>query len=144
MADDWGDLLMTMLDSGARFLVVGAHALAVHGAPRATQDLDLWVDPTGDNPPRVWRALVAFGAPLAELGILPDDLSVPDTVCKSAFLPTVLICLRGLPVIGLSKFREFSRCFGNSLSRIRAKSLWALKGSNLRASDYESAALPLS
>ncbi len=63
MNEDWTDLLGAPLDADARFLVVGAHALAVHGIPRATQDLDVWVDTGGENPERVWSALAAFGAP---------------------------------------------------------------------------------
>ena len=45
MTDDWTELLVALLDTRARFLVVGAHAMAVHGVPRGTQDLDVWVDP---------------------------------------------------------------------------------------------------
>lgn len=40
MNDDFRDLLRALLESGVRFLVVGAHAMAVHGVPRATGDLD--------------------------------------------------------------------------------------------------------
>ena len=43
------------------------YALAHHGRPRATGDLDVWVDPTADNAPRVIRALETFGAPLREV-----------------------------------------------------------------------------
>lgn len=46
MNEDFRDLLFAMVDTGVRFLVVGAHALAVHGVPRATGDLDVWVEPT--------------------------------------------------------------------------------------------------
>jgi hypothetical protein len=41
-----------------------ADALSVHGVPRATVDLDIWIDRSPDNVKRVWSALVAFGAPL--------------------------------------------------------------------------------
>lgn len=50
-----------------RFLVVGAHALAVLGRPRATGDLDVWVEPTPENAYRTLAALHDFGAPLSEL-----------------------------------------------------------------------------
>ena len=69
MTDDWTDVLLALLEAGARFLVVGAHALAVHGIPRATQDLDVWVEPTPENADRVWKALIRFGAPLEDLQI---------------------------------------------------------------------------
>lgn len=62
--DDFLDLLATLIRVEARFLVVGAHAMAVHGVPRATGDLDLWIERTPENAERVWRALAEFGAPL--------------------------------------------------------------------------------
>ena len=49
MTDDWTDVLAALLAAEARFLVVGAHALAVHGVPRAAQDLDVWVEPSPEN-----------------------------------------------------------------------------------------------
>jgi hypothetical protein len=60
-----------------RFLVVGAHALAVHGVPRATGDLDLWVELTPNNGARVWRALATSGAPLETLGVRETDFEQP-------------------------------------------------------------------
>jgi hypothetical protein len=55
---DFRDLLAEFVAAGVRFLVVGAHALAAHGVPRVTGDLDLWVEPTPTNAERVWQALV--------------------------------------------------------------------------------------
>jgi hypothetical protein len=69
MTEDWSDLLAALVGARARFIVVGAHALAVHGVPRATQGLDVWIEATADNAVRVWQALVDFGAPLEDLGI---------------------------------------------------------------------------
>jgi len=67
MNQDFVDLLRAFIAADVRFLIVGAYALAVHGRPRATGDLDVWVDPTPDNAARVMQALAAFGAPLAEV-----------------------------------------------------------------------------
>lgn len=67
MNPDFVDLLRAFVAAEVRFLVVGAYALALHGRPRATGDLDVWVEATPDNAPRVMRALAAFGAPLAEV-----------------------------------------------------------------------------
>ena len=50
MTEDWVDFLFALLDAKARFLVVGAHALAVYGVPRGTQDLDVWIDPKTGYP----------------------------------------------------------------------------------------------
>ena len=71
----------------ARFLVVGAHAMAVHGIPRATGDLDLWIDPDGENAARVWTALVRFGAPVEALGITMRDLATPGTIVQIGLPP---------------------------------------------------------
>jgi len=73
MNPDFVDLLREFVAAEVRFLIVGAYALALHGRPRATGDLDIWVDPTPENAPRVMRALAAFGAPLAE--IAADDFA---------------------------------------------------------------------
>ncbi len=64
MNQDFLDLLRAFIDREVRFLIVGAYALGVHGRPRATGDLDVWVDTTPDNAARVLEALEAFGAPL--------------------------------------------------------------------------------
>jgi hypothetical protein len=54
-------------------MIVGAYALGLHGRPRATGDLDVWVDATPENAARVLRALAEFGAPLQDL--TAEDLS---------------------------------------------------------------------
>jgi hypothetical protein len=67
MNPDFVDLLRAFAAAEVRFLIVGAYALALHGRPRATGDLDVWVDATPDNAPRVMRGLAAFGAPLEDI-----------------------------------------------------------------------------
>lgn len=71
----------------ARFLVVGAYAMAAHGVPRATGDLDVWVEPSGENAPRVFEALARFGAPLRSLGVTEKDFGRPGVVCQIGLPP---------------------------------------------------------
>jgi len=85
--DDFRDVLSLLLEEGARFLVVGAHAMAVHGVPRATGDLDIWVDRDPANAGRVWKALVRFGAPIAALGVSEADLARADSVVQIGLPP---------------------------------------------------------
>ena len=75
MSPDFLDLLRAFSDAEARFLVVGAYAVGVHGHPRATKDLDVWVEASDENAPRVMRGLTAFGAPL--MGLTEVDLRAP-------------------------------------------------------------------
>jgi len=82
---DFRDILSAFVDEGVEFLLVGAYALAVHGHPRATGDLDLWVRPSPENAQRVWRALEKFGAPLSQLA--PEDLQRPDLIFQIGVAP---------------------------------------------------------
>ena len=75
MNPDYLDLLRSLLAADVRFLVVGAYAVGVHGRPRATKDLDVWVEPSVENAPKVIRALRDFGAPL--MGLTQKDLESP-------------------------------------------------------------------
>jgi hypothetical protein len=67
MNPDFVDLLRAFAAADVRFLVVGAYALALHGRPRATGDLDVWIEATPENASRVIRALATFGAPLRDV-----------------------------------------------------------------------------
>jgi len=61
MNPDFVDLLRAFIAADVRFLIVGAYALAIHGRPRATGDLDVWIEPSAENARRVMSALAAFG-----------------------------------------------------------------------------------
>ena len=67
MNPDFVDLLRAFAAADVRFLIVGAYALGFHGRPRATGDLDVWIEASEENAPRVMRALAAFGAPLLDI-----------------------------------------------------------------------------
>lgn len=60
---EWSELIDSLISHRVRFLIVGAHALAAHGRPRATQDLDIFVEPTKANARRLGAALADFGYP---------------------------------------------------------------------------------
>ena len=94
-------MLAALSAEGAEYLVVGAHALAAHGSPRATGDLDLWVRPTSENAPRVWRALEAFGAPLHDLTL--EDLSRPDVVFQIGLAPQRIDLLTSITGVGFEE-----------------------------------------
>jgi predicted nucleotidyltransferase len=79
------DLLRTFIDGDVRFLVVGAHAVGYHVEPRATGDLDVWIEPTPDNAGRAHAALAAFGAPLSELTV--TDLATRGIVFQMGLPP---------------------------------------------------------
>ena len=94
MNPDFADMLSALSAAGVDFLIVGAHALAAHGVPRATGDLDIWVRPTPDNAARTLQALTAFGAPLTDLSA--EDLTRPDTVFQMGVPPARIDILSGI------------------------------------------------
>ena len=85
--DDFRDIIAALDEAGARFLIVGAHAMAVHGVPRATGDLDVLVQPTPENASRVLRALRDFGAPVDQHRVTEADLERPGTVYQIGLPP---------------------------------------------------------
>lgn len=85
MNRDFVDLLRALSDAEARFLVVGAFAVGRYAQPRATGDLDLWIDRAPANAARVFAALRAFGAPLESLH--EADLAAPDLVFQMGVAP---------------------------------------------------------
>jgi hypothetical protein len=76
---DFKDMLSELVENDVKFLIIGAYALAVHGYPRATGDMDIWIRPKNDNARRTYSALASFGAPLTEKtytrprGLLPKS-----------------------------------------------------------------------
>ena len=71
------EFLDALLERDVRFLIVGVDAVMKYTEPRATKDLDLWIDTTIENAERVYDALARFGAPLA--GYTPLDFTDPTS-----------------------------------------------------------------
>lgn len=85
-----------------RYLIVGAHALAYHGAPRATKDLDLLVEPVRENAERVAAAVRDFYRGL-DIGLSVDDLSGPGAIIQLGRAPArvdLLTSIDGIPSFG--------------------------------------------
>jgi hypothetical protein len=78
-------MLSALNDSGADYLVVGAHAVGHYCMPRATGDFDIWVRPTKENAQRVWLALEKFKAPRRKITV--DDLHTPDNIYQIGVAP---------------------------------------------------------
>lgn len=96
MNEDYRDILAALNQRHAQFLVVGAHALAVHGYPRATVDLDIWIKASPDNARRVWEALADFGAPLDALDVTEKDFARPNVVAQFGLPPNRIDVLTGI------------------------------------------------
>jgi len=90
-------MLSALSAEDAEYLLVGAYALAVHGVPRATGDIDLWVRPSRANAEKVLRALARYGAPIGALTL--DDLSKPGTVFQIGVAPNRIDVLTAIDAV---------------------------------------------
>jgi hypothetical protein len=82
---DFKDILLCLKDERAEFIIVGAYALAAHGLPRATGDIDIWINNSTENARKVLRALSAFGAPISSL--TEQDFTSPDMIVQVGVEP---------------------------------------------------------
>lgn len=98
MNHDFAEMLKALGAESVEFLVVGAYAVAGHGVPRATGDIDLWVRPTAGNAARLWRALERFGAPRSRVS--PESFTQPDVVYQIGLPPNRIGFLTTIDSVG--------------------------------------------
>lgn len=84
-SQDFKELLSAFNEHRVKYLIVGGYAVAIHAQPRATEDLDLFIQPETENAKAVFAALTKFGGPLA--GLKPEDFIDPGIVrnCRAVF-----------------------------------------------------------
>ncbi len=82
---DFKDMLLELSAAKVDYLIVGAYAVAAHGYPRATGDLDIWVRADVQTAPKVMRALARFGAPVDQVS--ESDFATPSCVFQIGVPP---------------------------------------------------------
>ena len=134
---DFKEFIKLLNSRNVEYLIVGGYALAAHGHPRYTGDIDIWIGPADKNISLVLDALQEFG--FGELGITAADLSAPNSVVQLGYPPARIDLLSSidgvrfadcyakrivmqidevdLPVIGVADFRA------NKLATGRLKDL---------------------
>ena len=85
LGKDLNDFVSLCLEHGVRFLVVGGYAVAAHGHPRLTKDLDVWVWVDSENAARLVQVLTEFG--FGSLGLIPEDFSEEGQVVQLGYPP---------------------------------------------------------
>ena len=83
--NDFNEFVELFLEHNGRFLIVGGYALAAHGLPRATGDLDAWVWVNPENAQNIMRALNAFG--FQNLSLTESDFSKEDSIIQLGYPP---------------------------------------------------------
>ncbi len=77
---DFKEFIASLNANGVRYLIVGGYAVAFHGHPRYTKDLDVWIEISPENAARVLQSLEAFG--FGAIGLKPNDFEQADQVVQ--------------------------------------------------------------
>lgn len=100
---DFKEFIASLTANHVRYLIVGGYAVALHGHPRYTKDLDVWVERSRENAQALIQALAQFG--MGSLGLSEEDFLVPDQVVQLGYPPDridILVSISGV---------EFPECF---------------------------------
>jgi hypothetical protein len=108
LSQDFSEFLKLLNDSQAHYLLVGGYAVAFHGHPRYTKDLDIWVEPTRENAARVLQALDKFG--FSSLEITIEDLIQSGQIIQLGYPPNRIDLITSASGI------EFSDCYPARIS----------------------------
>ena len=92
--EDYRDMIECLLRAGADFMLVGGYAVALHGWPRTTFDIDFWIMTGPENAKAVMRAIKEFGAPLMDLE--ESDFHKPGMVFQIGVPPKRIDIISGI------------------------------------------------
>jgi hypothetical protein len=92
--EDLREFIGLLNSLGVDFLIAGAHAVAFHGHPRYTGDIDILVRPTASNASRLVEVIRQFG--FAEMGLKEADFTAPERVIQLGYPPNRIDLLTSL------------------------------------------------
>ena len=123
---DFIDFLKALAENEVDFAVVGGYAVAFHGHARATKDIDILVRADHENAARLYRALGAFGAPLASLNIHEKDLEAYDGIFQIGKEPKRIDVITNISGVNYDEVATGSATFDLDGHQIRVIGLDAL------------------
>jgi hypothetical protein len=102
---DFREFIQSLNDNRVRYLVVGGYAVALHGYPRYTKDMDVWLEMSAENAVRVVKALEQFG--FGSLGLQESDFLEPEQVIQLGYAPVRIGLMTSAPGV------EFGGCYAS-------------------------------
>ena len=103
ISPDFKEFITLLNTHNVRYLVVGGYAVAFHGHPRYTKDIDIWLERTLENAARLLAALDAFG--FGSLGLKGEDFLQPGYTIQLGYPPNRIDLLTSLSEL------DFSICY---------------------------------
>jgi hypothetical protein len=82
---DFKEFIQLLNKNQVKYLIIGGYAVAIHGHPRYTKDLDIWVEMTPENAKKLMTALDQFG--FGSLGLSAQDFQTPDQIVQLGYPP---------------------------------------------------------
>ncbi len=107
---DFKEFIQSLNDNRVRYLVIGGYAVALHGYPRYTKDIDIWIEMTPENAARVVNALEQFG--FASLHLRAEDFLLPDQVIQLGYPPVRIDLITTAPGV------DFETCYASRVEVI--------------------------
>jgi hypothetical protein len=99
------EFIESLNNNQVRYLVVGGYAVALHGHPRYTKNMDIWIELTPENAQQMVKALEHFG--FASLGLTSEDFLTPAQVIQLGYPPNRIDLLTSLKGV------DFESCYPN-------------------------------
>lgn len=100
---DFKEFIELLNSNKVRYLIIGGYAVAFHGYPRYTKDLDIWIENTYDNAQRLIAALKQFG--FGSLGLREEDFLAPEQIIQLGYPPNRIDLMTFLPGV------SFDQCY---------------------------------
>jgi hypothetical protein len=107
LSKDFKEFIELLNAHNVRYLVVGGYAVAFHGYPRYTKDLDVWIELSPENANNVIQALDVFG--FGSLGLKPEDFLESDQIIQLGYPPNRIDILMTLKEI------KFEDCYNQRI-----------------------------
>ncbi|PZO37652.1 MAG: hypothetical protein DCF19_18375 [Pseudanabaena frigida] len=82
---DFKEFIQLLNDNQVKYLVIGGYAVAVHGHPRYTKDIDIWIEISEENAQKLMTALTQFG--FESLGLTSEDFQTPNQIIQLGYPP---------------------------------------------------------
>ena len=99
------EFIQSLNDNQVRYLVIGGYAVALHGHPRYTKYIDVWIEMTPENASRIVNALNQFG--FGSLGVKAEDFLIPDQIIQFGYAPNRIDLITTLEGV------EFENCYAS-------------------------------
>jgi hypothetical protein len=105
---DFKEFIQSLNDNQVRYLVIGGYAVALHGYPRYTKDIDIWIEMSPVNAANMVKALEQFG--FGSLGLQTSDFLEPDQIIQLGYPPNRIDLMTTPPGV------EFESCYASRIA----------------------------